>query len=74
MYTDLLAHILVSIDGRRGIIRAWVIEGEAPLLLSKSLLKTLGTTIDLSWDMMKLNNLPGSPEIALEETRSGHYT
>ena len=74
VYTTKLAHIPVSIDGRQGIIRAWVIEGEAPLLLSKSLLKTLGTTIDMNNDTMILKNLPGCPEIPLEETRSGHYT
>ena len=48
VYTDLLEHIPVSINGRSEIIRAWVIEGEASLLLSKSLLKTLGRTIDFN--------------------------
>jgi hypothetical protein len=44
----------VTLAGRKGIIRASVARGEAPLLISRSALKRLGASLDFSSDTLKL--------------------
>eukprot|EP00435_Cladocopium_sp_Y103_P011977 s1627_g3.t1 len=44
----------VSLAGKRGIIKASVVKGQAPLLISRSALKSLGASLDFGKDRLQL--------------------
>ena len=44
----------IQLAGRRGIVRAAVIKGKAPLLMSRPALKKLGATMDFAADKLKV--------------------
>ena len=46
-----------------------MIEGKAPLLLSKSMLKALETKVNLTVDTITLEKVPGCPVAFAEEMR-----
>ena len=47
----------VVLAGKRGIIKASVVKGHAPLLISRSALKTLGASLDFGKDSLQLFEL-----------------
>lgn len=69
--SEALAEIPCWLGGRRMILRAYVVPGEVPLLLSKGLMKTLGAKIDMTTDTMELTKI--GVTISLREAQSGHY-
>ncbi|OLP92915.1 Copia protein [Symbiodinium microadriaticum] len=54
--TDQVIEMPVQLAGRRGVVRAAIIRGKAPLLMSRPALKKLGATMDFSSDTLQLFN------------------
>ena len=68
------ALIPAQIGHRRVLIRAFILPDSGkwtPLLLSKELLRNLGTVIDMDEDVMTFRKLDVS--VRLRETKKGHY-
>ena len=61
----------VIIGGRRGIVRAAVVKGAAPLLLSRSALKSLRANMDFFTDELRLF---GSEKVPVSVNAAGQYT
>ena len=61
----------VGVAGRRGLVRAAIIGGEAPLLLSRGALKTLGARMDFSNDELQL--FEAEKVIKMETNGTGQY-
>ena len=61
----------VQIAGKRGIVRAAVVKGDAPLLLSRSALKTLKANMDFDKDELQLFGTDSVPMLVNE---AGQYT
>ncbi|CAK8985736.1 unnamed protein product [Durusdinium trenchii] len=59
----------VVLARRRGVIRAAVIKGDAPLLLSRTALKTLGATLDFAHDSLQVFG----KTIPLQTNSAGQY-
>ncbi|CAK9033038.1 unnamed protein product [Durusdinium trenchii] len=59
----------VVLAHRRGVIRAAVIKGDAPLLLSRTALKTLGATLDFAHDSLQVFG----KTIPLQTNSAGQY-
>ena len=62
--------MLVSLGPHCGVIRASIVQGSAPLLISRSALKKLGKQLDFQKDT--LSSL-GSPPIQLRTNSAGQY-
>ena len=60
----------VRIAGKQGTIRASVVQGTAPLLISRSALKTLGAQMNFKEDTLTILNLPPVP---LQTNSAGQY-
>ena len=52
--SDQVIEMPIQLAGRRGIVRAAVIKGKAPLLMSRPALKKLGATMDFAADKLKV--------------------
>ncbi|CAE7383642.1 GIP [Symbiodinium microadriaticum] len=61
----------VRVAGRRGLVRAAIMGGEAPLLLSRGALKTLGARMDFSNDELQL--FEAEKVSKMETNGTGHY-
>ena len=61
----------VSLAGKKGLVRAAVIRGRAPLLLSRPALKTLQATMDFAKDRLCL--FDGETSIAMQINEAGQY-
>ncbi|OLP84633.1 Copia protein, partial [Symbiodinium microadriaticum] len=61
----------VCVAGRRGLVRAAIISGEAPLLLSRGALKTLGARMDFFKDELQL--FQAEKVIKMETNGAGQY-
>lgn len=59
----------VSLAGRRGVIKASVVQGHAPLLISRSALKRLGAALDFGSDLLKIFGT----FIPLQVNQAGQY-
>ena len=66
-----LIEMPVSLAGRRGLIRAAIIQGRAPLLLSRPALKTLGAQLDFGRDRLKFVGFDKEIEVSVNE--AGQY-
>ena len=62
----------MTLAGRRGLIRAAVIQGEAPLLLSRPALKKLGASMNFAADELVL--FDGQQKVAMSINEAGQYT
>jgi hypothetical protein len=61
----------VGLSGRFGTIQAAIVQGDAPLLLSRPALKKLGATIDFHSDRLQLFH--GKVDMALKANAAGQY-
>ena len=61
----------VSLAGRRGVIRAALIRGKAPLLLSRAALKTLKANMDFAKD--ELHIFEGDRRLPMHTNSAGQY-
>ena len=61
----------VHFAGRRGVVRAAVVKGDAPLLLSRAALKTLQASMDFGRDELRLF---GSKCVPMLVNEAGQYT
>ena len=61
----------VCLAGRRGLVRAAVIQGKAPLLLSRPALKTLQATMDFAKDQLVL--FDGQHLVPMQVNGAGQY-
>ena len=52
--TDQVIEMPIQLAGRRGVVRAAIIKGKAPLLMSRPALKMLGATMDFATDKLKI--------------------
>lgn len=59
----------VTLAQKRGVIRASIIRGDAPLLLSRAALKTLGASIDFEKDRLQVFNRV----VPLKTNSAGQY-
>eukprot|EP00435_Cladocopium_sp_Y103_P075356 s4_g56.t1 len=59
----------VSLAGKKGIIRASIVRGSAPLLISRTALKKLGASLDFQHDRLRLFNR----EVPLQVNQAGQY-
>ncbi|OLP88380.1 putative transposon protein [Symbiodinium microadriaticum] len=66
-----LVEMPVCMAGRRGIVKAAIIGGRAPLLLSRPALKTLGASMDFGRDELSLFN--GDQAIPMNVNEAGQY-
>jgi len=60
----------VPLGPHRGVIRALIVQGSAPLLTSRSALKKLGAQLDFQKDTL---SILGSPSIQLRTNSAGQY-
>ena len=49
-----VVNLPIGLAGKRGVIQAAVVKGDAPLLVSRPALKRLGAAIDFSRDFSQL--------------------
>eukprot|EP00435_Cladocopium_sp_Y103_P001293 s456_g1.t1 len=61
----------VGLAGRYGTVQAAIVQGDAPLLLSRPALKKLGASIDFHSDRLQL--FQGAVEIQLKANAAGQY-
>ena len=61
----------VSLAGRRGVVRAALIRGKAPLLLSRAALKTLKANMDFAKDELCI--FEGDQRLPMHTNRAGQY-
>eukprot|EP00435_Cladocopium_sp_Y103_P012259 s60_g3.t1 len=66
-----LAELPVGIGGRRGVIQAALVEGDAPLLISRPALKTLGAELNFGEDSLRLFN--DRVKVPLSTNSAGQY-
>eukprot|EP00435_Cladocopium_sp_Y103_P073897 s9_g45.t1 len=59
----------VYLAGRKGVIRASIVRGAAPLLISRTALKKLGASLDFQHDRLRLFNR----EVPLQVNQAGQY-
>eukprot|EP00435_Cladocopium_sp_Y103_P056621 s837_g19.t1 len=59
----------VTLAGKRGIIRASIVQGDAPLLVSRTALKKLDASLDFARDTLKLFG----QEVPLQVNLAGQY-
>ena len=59
----------VTLAGKKGVIRASIVQGDAPLLVSRSALKTLGASLDFAKDTLRLFG----QEVPLQVNLAGQY-
>ena len=61
----------VTLAQHSGVIRAAVVKGDAPLLLSRPAMKTLGAEMDFNKDELRL--FSGAATIPMEVNKAGQY-
>ena len=61
----------VHIAGRRGVVRAAVVRGDAPLLLSRAALKSLKASMNIASDELQLF---GTDRVPMHGNEAGQYT
>eukprot|EP00435_Cladocopium_sp_Y103_P016757 s3691_g4.t1 len=66
-----LLDLPIGLQGRRGIIQAAVVKGQAPLLVSRPALKKLGAQIDFHRDQLHL--FQGEIQVPLQVNSAGQY-
>eukprot|EP00435_Cladocopium_sp_Y103_P026818 s1587_g6.t1 len=59
----------VTLAGRQGVIRASVVKGDAPLLISRSALKKLGASLDFGQDCLRVFGR----DLPLQVNQAGQY-
>ena len=59
----------VTIAGKRGVIRASIVKGDAPLLISRSALKRLGASLDFAKDSLRIFG----QDVPLQVNLAGQY-
>eukprot|EP00435_Cladocopium_sp_Y103_P032199 s207_g8.t1 len=59
----------VTLAGKKGVIRASIVRGDAPLLVSRSALKKLGASLDFARDTLRLFG----QEVPLQVNLAGQY-
>lgn len=59
----------VTLAGKRGVIRAAIIKGDAPLLLSRTALKSLGASLDFQKDCLRVFDT----SVPLQTNSAGQY-
>eukprot|EP00435_Cladocopium_sp_Y103_P013904 s3466_g3.t1 len=59
----------VTLAGKKGVIRASIVRGDAPLLVSRAALKTLGASLDFGRDTLRLFG----QEVPLQVNLAGQY-
>ena len=70
--STMVASLPICLGGRRGVVKAAVVKGEAPLLLSRPAMKSLQATLDFDADQIVL--FEDRRAIPLETNEAGQYT
>ena len=66
-----VVHLPIGLAGKRGMIQAAVVKGDAPLLVSRPALKRLGAAIDFSRDQLSL--FQDKTQVPLKVNSAGQY-
>ena len=69
--SDVVVEMPIELAGRKGIVRAAVIEGQAPLLLSRAALKKLKASMDFHHDELRL--FDDNVRVPLRVNEAGQY-
>ena len=69
--SDTVAELPVGIGGRRGVLQAALVEGDAPLLISRPALKSLGAELNFAADSLRL--FKDKVEVPLITNSAGQY-